>query len=223
MKRKIITTDDGSSSLYVPELDETYHSTFGAVNEALHVFIKKGLAERKHLNPLRILEVGFGTGLNALLTLQKSMDHGINVHYTGLEKHPITTEELAEINHGKQLNLQSEFKQLHDCPWEVENEINANFSLKKLQFDLIEDELMGQFDLVYFDAFAPNKQSEMWSKEVFEKIFKQMNNKALLVTYCCQGQVKRTLKSVGFTIAKTDGPPGKREMLTATKSIHLPS
>ncbi|MFT6746493.1 MAG: tRNA U34 5-methylaminomethyl-2-thiouridine-forming methyltransferase MnmC [Glaciecola sp.] len=218
MKRKIITTDDGSSSLFVPELDETYHSTFGAVNEGLHVFIKKGFEEKKHLDPLRILEVGFGTGLNALLTVQKSIQQNIKVHYTGLEKYPITREENAVINHGKQLNMEKEFHSLHDCNWEVENKITNKFTLKKLQFDLVKDELSGTYDLIYFDAFAPNKQGNMWSEAVFKKIHDCMSNDSLLVTYCCQGHVKRTLKSLGFKIQKTDGPPGKREMLTAVKN-----
>ena len=217
MKREIITTSDGSSSLFVPDLNETYHSTHGAINEGLHVFIKKGLEVKKLLNPVNILEIGFGTGLNALLTLKKCTEENFKVHYTGLEKYPVTSKELAAINFGTQLQSPADFTKLHECAWEKENIINDNFTLSKKQFDLIKDDLSGQFDLIYFDAFAPNKQPNMWSVEVFKKIQDSMNEGALLVTYCCQGQVRRNLIEVGFNVQKTDGPPGKREMLTATK------
>jgi tRNA U34 5-methylaminomethyl-2-thiouridine-forming methyltransferase MnmC len=217
MKREIITTNDGSSSLFVPELDETYHSTFGAINEGLHVFIEKGFKAKLNGADLNILEVGFGTGLNALLTVINCSGQNVNVHYTGIEKYPISPEESQVINYGEKLNAQKEFQQLHDAPWETNCEITPQFTLLKQQMDLVKDPLAGDFDLVYFDAFAPNKQQSMWTLEVFEKIYTQMKPGALLVTYCCQGQVKRTMKAVGFTVNKTDGPPGKREMLVATK------
>lgn len=221
MKHEVITTKDGSSSLFVPALNETYHSIHGAINEALHVFINKGLTIKKHLPNLRILEVGFGTGLNCLLTLNKANKEQLEVDYFGLEKYPLDTKIIEQINYGKTLNCQKEFLALHDFPWEIKNQVSPNFSLTKLQFDLIDQSLAGSYDLVYFDAFAPNKQPEMWESSVLQKIHDAMNPDALLVTYCCQGKVKRTLQSIGFQVQKTDGPPGKREMLTATKTIEI--
>ena len=217
MKRQIILTNDGSSSLFVPELNETYHSIHGAIAEAKHVFLKKGLEEKKHLKIVRILEVGFGTGLNCLLTYLKSKNENLNIEYTGIEKYPITPEELKAVNYGIELNAVKEFDEINKSEWENIAVISDNFKLKKLKFDLESDDLTGPFDLVYFDAFAPNKQAAMWTSEIFTKIFNQLEKDGLLVTYCCQGQVKRTLKEVGFEVQKTDGPPGKREMLTARK------
>lgn len=217
MKREIILTNDGSSSLFVPELNETYHSIHGAIAEAKHVFLKKGLEEKKHLKIVRILEVGFGTGLNCLLTYLKSKNENLNIEYTGIEKYPITPEELKAVNYGIELNAVKEFDEINKSEWENIAVISDNFKLKKLKFDLESDDLTGPFDLVYFDAFAPNKQATMWTSEIFTKIYNQLEKDGLLVTYCCQGQVKRTLKEVGFEVQKTDGPPGKREMLTARK------
>lgn len=217
MKREIILTNDGSSSLFVPELNETYHSIHGAIAEAKHVFLKKGLEEKKHLEIVRILEVGFGTGLNCLLTYLKSKNENLNIEYTGIEKYPITPEELKAVNYGIELNAVKEFDEINKSEWENIAVISDNFKLKKLKFDLESDDLIGPFDLVYFDAFAPNKQAAMWTSEIFTKIYNQLEKDGLLVTYCCQGQVKRTLKEVGFEVQKTDGPPGKREMLTARK------
>lgn len=219
MKREIITTNDGSSSLFVPELNETYHSIHGAIQEAQHVFIKKGLEAKQKNTPLRILEVGFGTGLNCVLTLQKSNAENLSIHYTGLEKHLLTPDEIKAMNYGQELKLKDEIALIHASPWEKEVRLSENFTLLKQQFDLLKDKLQGKFDLVYFDAFAPNKQPEMWSEDVFRNLFEYMNDNALLVTYCCQGQVKRTMKTVGFDVKKTDGPPGKREMLTAKKTL----
>lgn len=217
MKREIILTNDGSSSLFVPELNETYHSIHGAIAEAKHVFLKKGLDVVKNLKPVRIIEVGFGTGLNALLTLNKAIEENLKIEYTGLEKYPITKDEIAAVNYASTLNSEENFQLIHNCQWEAPQYITENFTLTKLKFDLEEDDLLGDFDLVYFDAFAPNKQASMWTEKVFLKLYNQMTDNALLVTYCCQGQVKRTLKKAGFHVEKTDGPPGKREMLVARK------
>jgi tRNA U34 5-methylaminomethyl-2-thiouridine-forming methyltransferase MnmC len=217
MKRKTITTNDGSSSMFVPELNENYHSVHGAIQESRHVFIKKGLDTRLTMQPIRILEVGFGTGLNALLTLQKCTQDEIFVKYVGIEKYPITLQEVGTLNHGKLLKMEQELLTLHNYEWGETHLFNSFCSVKKLKHDLLKEELCGCFDLVYFDAFAPNKQQEMWSKKVFNKIHQSMSSGGLLVTYCCQGQVKRTLQDVGFVVEKTDGPPGKREMLTAIK------
>ncbi len=224
MALQLITTGDGSHSLLNTDLNETYHSTHGAVQESQHVFIKNGLdffIEQNTPDEINILEVGFGTGLNALLTARQIQDSKIKVHYTSLEAFPISIEiadQLSYYNdvlfpHSKQL-----FMSLHESGWNEPVSILANFTLEKRKMTLQESSFRpSDFDLVFFDAFAPNKQPEMWEVGILEKVVQAMKPKGVFVTYCAKGQVKRDLKSFGMKIETLSGPPGKREMVRALK------
>ena len=219
-KSALKITADGSHTLYVKELDETYHSIHGAIQEAKHVFIDAGF---KHVKKerLKILEVGFGTGLNAFLTLQESQSTNKHVDYVGIEAYPLQKSIVTELNYLKELEATEEevrwFYQLHQCDWEVYQTITNQLYLKKVQTDIntfITDE---QFDIIYFDAFGPRVQPDMWEQTVFEKMFNLLSEGGVLVTYGAKGSVKRTLKTVGFEIESLPGPPGKREMTRAVK------
>lgn len=219
-KNALKITADGSHTLYVEELDETYHSVHGAIQEAKHVFINAGL-NYTHKDAVNILEVGFGTGLNAFLTLLDSQETNRDIHYTGVEAFPLQEELLNDLNYLKELKAKEKevklFHLLHQCNWNSYQFIMDNFRLKKVQTDLnnfIADE---QFHIIYFDAFGPRVQPELWDKSIFEKMYKALNERGVLVTYCAKGSVKRTLKEVGFEIESLPGPPGKREMTRAVK------
>ena len=216
LKREIITTKDGSHSLFVPILNEQYHSIHGAKQEAEHVFLKMGLGFHRK-EKLRVFEVGFGTGLNALLTCDFAIKNKKVIEYVAIEKYPVTKDEFSSLNYGVILNMKSLFHQMFDQEWERNIFINESFSLHKINKDLKKDVLPEGFDVIYFDAFAPNKQPDMWSVEVFAKMNKMLREGGCLVTYCCQGQARRTMIEAGFTVEKVDGPPGKREMLRAIK------
>jgi tRNA U34 5-methylaminomethyl-2-thiouridine-forming methyltransferase MnmC len=221
IKRTLITTEDGSHSLYVPELNEHYHSTHGAVQESNHVFIAAGLSEiLKSKSSISIFEMGFGTGLNAFLTLIYALDHAIDIQYTTIEAFPVEEELLNELNFGKIIKegvFENYFMNLYSAEWGQWKSLHENFQIKKSQASLLDFKADDKFDLIYFDAFAPNVQPELWTTEVFVKIFQSMNSNGILVTYCCKGDVKRSLKSAGFVIEKLPGPPGKGEMLRAMK------
>lgn len=219
MKREIIVTGDGSKTIHLPELNENYHSHHGALQEAMHVFIQHGLEFKKEARKLRILEIGFGTGLNALITLDYARKHDLKVEYHGLEAYPVSQEELEAMDYVSMpalKELKEDYTQIHATPWNILEEINPNFALQKIEQKL-EDYLPEEesIDLVYFDAFGPRVQEEMWSVAVFEKLFKGMTSGGALVTYCAKGQVKRNMKAAGFTIEALPGPPGKREMTRA--------
>ena len=223
MSIEIITTSDGSHSLINNELKETYHSTHGAIQESNHVFIKHGLQfwlDRNESKEISILEVGFGTGLNALLTLQESLKHVKKIHYTTLEAFPVPIELIDQLNYAQQLDFESAgkyFQSLHQCEWNAPVEINSKFILEKKAGKIQEMELgIGIYDIVYFDAFAPAKQPEMWERTVLEKTARSLKPNGIFVTYCAQGQLKRNLKSLGMRVESLPGPPGKREMVRAT-------
>lgn len=219
-KREIITTNDGSHSLLVPELNEQYHSVHGAKQEAEHVFLKMGLdgfCKGKSCNEINVFEVGFGTGLNALLSADWAKSNSISLNYTSIEKYPVTEDEFALLNYGDLLGEAELYNKITAASWEEYCEITKFFNLKKLAIDLTEDVLPKGFDVVYFDAFAPNKQPKLWEIVIFEKMFDIMNSKGILVTYCCQGQARRNMIAAGFEVEKVPGPPGKREMLRARK------
>lgn len=216
MKRIIERTADGSSTLYIPEMDEHYHSIKGAETESQHIFIDMGLKAVTLSHPIHILEIGFGTGLNAFLTLKESLTYPHAIHYTGIELYPLSWDTVNALNYTKE----PEFQSLHDTPWNQEQEIIPGFILHKIQADLTRYDFSAcvPFDLVYFDAFAPEKQPEMWKPEIFEKLFSLMNPGGILTTYCAKGIVRRTMQQAGFTVERLPGPPGgKREILRVVK------
>ena len=215
MKKELIITKDGSHSLFVPDLNETYHSVHGSISESIHVFINNGLLSHPKKN-INILEIGFGTGLNTLLTL-KNIKHR-KIHYTSLEPYPISSEIYNKLNFHTLINSDSDtFLELHTSNWEEEVFISENFTLYKTQKKIQNFISKKKFDIIYFDAFSPETQAEMWTEEVFKKCFNLLNKDGFLVTYCAKGVVKRTLKSIGYEVETLDGPTGKREMTRANK------
>lgn len=225
MKREIIITGDGTNTIYLPEWEENYHSKHGATQEALHVFIEKGLLDyfqRSNTNEISILEIGFGTGLNALLTLMQARKKELDIHYSAVEAYPVQQEELDSLNYVEMLaqeNLTELFKKLHDTAWEKENDITSYFRLHKRKqlFSEISDD--ARFNLIYFDAFGPRVQPELWTEAIFERMYKALKNDGSLVTYSAKGTVRRAMQAVGFKVERLVGPPGKREMIRANKSI----
>ncbi|PTN07523.1 tRNA U34 5-methylaminomethyl-2-thiouridine-forming methyltransferase MnmC [Mangrovibacterium marinum] len=218
MDRELILTADGSHTLYVPALNEHFHSVHGAIQESMHVFIKNGL-QRSTKQELCIFEVGFGTGLNALLTLANKGER--NIRYFSIEKYPLTEAEFSQLNFSRQFpdELSAPFEQMHQCPWNKAQQIAPGFELTKLDADLtiFNFNILPQFDLIYFDAFAPNKQADMWSEALFATIAAQTRAGGLFVTYCAQGEVRRKLTRSGFDMQRIPGPPGKKEMLFGQK------
>lgn len=215
---QLVISEDGSHTLYNSELDETYHSIHGAVQESKHVFIQAGLAffheEFPDLTP-NILEIGLGTGLNALLTAQWAIENKIKINYTGIEKFPLPIEITSEINYckGKELiDYQELFTNIHSCNWETSTDLSEYFKFKK-HHSAIEDITSGKYNLIYFDAFAPSKQEELWTIEIFKSIAQLSEPDAIFVTYCAKGQVRRDLESVGYKMERLKGPPGKAQML----------
>ena len=218
MKKEIIQTKDGSTTFYLPELNETYHSKNGAIQEAYHVFIKNGfsLFEGK---PISILEIGFGTGLNAFITSLESQNNNQTVDYVGVEAYPITQEEALTMNYANQIDASKTevFQKIHQIDWEIPIQVNPTFQLtkrKQLFQDIVDVEV---FDLIYFDAFGYDVQPELWSDEIFEKMFIALKSGGVLVTYACRSVIKNSMISAGFKIEKLPGAPGKREMLRASK------
>lgn len=214
--RQLVTTADGSSSIFLPQFGEHYHSHHGAVQESKHVFMKMGwehvVSGKTHID---ILEVGFGTGLNAWLVFEATMDStSPTVHYTSLEAFPVANEMAAQLNYSTP-ETQQEFMKLHEAEWNTTVPLSPQFALEKLHSTLVGFSATRHYDLVFFDAFAPRVQPELWTKEVFEKMFAAMKPGAILVTYCSKGDVRRNMIAAGFTVEKVPGPPGKREMLRA--------
>lgn len=221
MKREIIKTLDGSTTIHLEEWDECYHSKHGAIQEAKHVFIKNGL-DLFESKPVSILEIGFGTGLNAFITFLKANDSRQNIDYTGVEAYPVDPEEVLAMNYVSELeavSFENIFKKMHECEWNQRNEITSDFSLTKRKqfFDEIND--FEIFDLIYFDAFGYRVQPELWTVEIFQKMYNSLKPNGVLVTYAARGVIKKNMLSVGFTVEKLAGPPGKREMFRARKKL----
>jgi tRNA U34 5-methylaminomethyl-2-thiouridine-forming methyltransferase MnmC len=219
----IITTSDGSHSLLNTDLNETYHSTHGALQESLHVFIKNGfdfVIERKETDaPLEILEIGFGTGLNALLTLQKATAENAKVRYTTIEAYPLEERIWNNLNYTESIGYKNIYEQLHKSMWNEDLVIAEYFTFHKIHTRLETMRLPDNFfDLIYFDAFAPSKQPEMWQLSALKNVTDSMKPDAAFVTYCAKGQVKRDLKSLSLMVETLPGPPGKKEMIRATKT-----
>lgn len=216
---EIVTTKDGSHSIYVQALDEHYHSVHGAITESQHVFLEAGLKQLDK-STIRILEMGFGTGLNALLTLAETNESDKSIYYTGIEKYPLERAITDLLNYESitDLAIPGMLKRIHESVWQKEVLIKPGFVLKKLKCDMYELEQTDEFDLVYFDAFAPEKQPELWTENLFSRIFQSMTSHSFLTTYSSKGMVRRNLKAAGFQVEKIQGPPGKREMTRAYKS-----
>ncbi|MEY8869127.1 tRNA (5-methylaminomethyl-2-thiouridine)(34)-methyltransferase MnmD [Meridianimaribacter flavus] len=219
MKRKIITTADGSKTIQIEDWNEQYHSVHGAIQEAMHVFILHGLfCFLESHKPISILEIGFGTGLNAFITLLESEKSNLHINYTGVEAYPVTQEEVDALNYSEQLKTNNTlFSKLHQCDWEVLHHITPKFSLTKQQKFFKEIDAVAEYDLIYFDAFGARVQPELWTEVIFELMYKALKPKGVLVTYSAKGSVRRAMQAVGFSVEKLPGPPGKREMLRATK------
>jgi len=215
---KIVTTTDGSHTIYVPELNEHYHSVHGAVQESEYIFIKNGF-DQCSTDPVRIFEVGFGTGLNALLTAVKAIESRREVFYTTIEKFPLDEQTTNSLNHHNYAgeNGKKIFSRIHSARWGVMCRIFPFFNLLKIKGDLITDRITGHYDLIYFDAFGPDKQPVIWTSEVLAKISEITVTGSLFVTYSAKGEVKRNLRACGFTVKVTNGPPGKRHIVRAIK------
>ena len=218
MKAELRMTEDGSHTLYVPALDEHYHSHFGALTESKHIFINAGLASLKS-NKVSILEVGFGTGLNALLTSMYTQENQMTVQYVTLDKYPLDPSLLFQLNYPTITGTECRelFESIHSAPWEQPVRLTPWFTLEKRLTDLTSMRVEGLFDLVYFDAFGPGKQPEMWSREVMQKIAGVTHPGSVFVTYSAKGELKRILRTLDFEVALLPGPPGKRVMTRAVK------
>lgn len=220
---ELIITKDGSHSLLNEALNETYHSTHGAIQESKYVFIAKGLEHYHGAHPntaVKIFEVGFGTGLNALLALQFSIEKNIPVDYITLEAFPLEPAIWSRLNYPDALGLKDVFVQLHEAPWEKISQLSPTFRLKKEKTTLQEKPIVaGSYDVVFFDAFAPGKQPEMWTLDVLSKVVAGLTPGGIFVTYCAKGQLKRDLKGLGLIVETLPGPPGKKEMVRATLAL----
>lgn len=219
MKREIVITSDGSSTIHLPDWNENYHSIHGAIQEAKHVFISKGL-DAIVLPEVSILEIGFGTGLNCFITFLEAEKKNISINYVGVEAFPVTRDEVSKLNYVSELKAPTQevvFDTIHKCTWEEKHEIHSDFWLTKRKqfFKDITDEK--QFNLIYFDAFGAEHQPELWTVAVFIKMHNALKVDGILVTYSAKGSVRRAMQEVGFSVERLDGPLGKREMLRATK------
>jgi tRNA U34 5-methylaminomethyl-2-thiouridine-forming methyltransferase MnmC len=228
MRTEIRLTEDGSHTLHVPEIDECYHSAHGAVRESMHIFIHAGLHVflsagepdrfRTAKYGIRVLEIGFGTGLNVYLTLSEAERLKTGIHYTSLELYPLAVDDALRLNYPERLHADRRlFEKIHRSTWEEEVDITPYFTLRKVKVDFTAYEPPGVFDVIYFDAFSPEKQPELWTEDGFEKIYGHSGSGAVLTTYCAKGAVRRALQSVGFAVERLPGPPGKREILRGRK------
>lgn len=219
LERKIITTADGSSTLYIPQWDEHYHSKHGSIQEAYHVFIKNGLEILEQKN-LSILEIGFGTGLNALLTYYESLLKNIKIDYTAIEAFPINEEEHFALNYCQLLDFEDckiVFDSIFKATWDSKIKLNHHFLMTKKLLKFQEISYLNSYDLIYFDAFGPNVQPELWTETIFKTMYQALKEYGVLVTYSAKGSVRRAMQEVGFQVEKLPGPPGKREMLRGIK------
>ena len=220
--RNIVTTSDGSHTLKLKHADEQYHSGFGAINESVHVFINNAFiyACEPETN-INVMEIGFGTGLNALLTIDRALSLKANVFYTSFEPYPLAESEFNKLNYTQIVNFeksQEYFMAMHNAEFEKEINIDEGFRLLKLRHRIEEAELKASFyNVVYFDAFAPDIQPELWTISVFEKVFNSMQKGGVLTTYSAKGEIRRNLRTCGFKVEKLPGPVGKREITRAIK------
>lgn len=226
---KLITTSDGSHTLFSEEFNEIYHSRFGALEESLHVYIQSGLqyyiaqhAVPKNIGELKIFEMGFGTGLNALLSLIEAQKHGLSIYYEAVELYPVSIELVKELNYSAIIENEKyrpPYHSMHLSAWGTKNSITPDFTLKKVNASLLDySPALNSFHLIYYDAFAPEAQPELWTEEIMRKMYDALLPGGVLVTYCSKSTFQRALKAVGFTIQKLPGQRGKREIVRALKS-----
>ena len=217
---KLEQTADGSYTLYVPELDEHYHSVKGALTESQHIFIDMGLKHSSVTAP-HILEIGLGTGLNCVLTLLEAKESQRHVHYTGIERYPLNEEIIRKLNYPSIIGKECEedYFAIHQAPWEEDVCLSPWFTLHKMKGDFTHYSFEQKYDIIYFDAFAPEKQPEMWEQSLFDNLYQVLNQGGILTTYCAKGVVRRMLQTAGFKVERLPGPPGgKREILRAIKN-----
>ena len=217
MDLKFVQTGDNSKTLYHSELKEHYHSTHGAYQESVHVYIKSGLDLFKDKKQISVFEMGFGTGLNVLLAWKFAQENHIQIDLTSIELYPLPEEIWSGLDYYQSEEEANVFNELHSSRWEEQKEITSNFCLTKVKTSLLGFETNRKFDVIFFDAFGPDKQPDLWVIPVFEKLFSMMNSNGILVTYSAKGQVRRNMQAAGFTVERIPGPPGKREMLRATR------
>lgn len=220
MLKRLVVTEDGSHSLRMGDTDEHYHSIHGALQESMHVFIQAGLRHLSHLKELTIFEVGFGTGLNAYLTYAEALKTSQRINYVSIEAYPLEQEISNELNFNQFFDFDEHgllLRKFHETAWNETAVISPDFKLLKVKASLPEYNHRQYYHLVYFDAFGPDFQPEMWTQEIFDKIYEAMHPGGILVTYCAKGVVRRMLKSAGFEVERIPGPPGKREMMRAIK------
>jgi len=219
INHEIRVTGDGSKTIFLPELNETYHSSNGAVQESRHIFIENGLDLVEKQGAIRIFEVGFGTGLNALLSASWAEMNNQSIHYIGIEAKPLSPELCFQLDYPRHIGQNAEkiYDALIRCDWEMDNQLTTHFSIQKREVKIQDFVTEEPTDLIYFDAFGPRVQAEMWEYPILEKMYQSLNAGGALVTYCAQGQFKRDLKAIGFSLESLPGPPGKREMTRATR------
>jgi len=220
----IFETQDGSHSIFSEKFGVSYHSKYGAVQETQHVFIDAALRFKAVVQKeISILEIGLGTGLNALMTYIEAKKRNLDIDYVAYEAFPISLEAAQRLNFNEVLKIEKEdipiLQQLHETRWEVRHELSENFNFLKHQQTFDQIEYLDAFDIIYFDAFAPNSQPELWELPIMKKMFTALKKDGILVTYCAKGVVKRTMKAAGFTVERLKGPPGKREMTRAIKLV----
>lgn len=221
INRLIIPTSDGSHTISMPESGVTYHSTHGAVQESMHVFLRTGLEKALEVfeeGDIHIFEMGFGTGLNAYLTAIAARQYQRKIHYTAVELYPLSSDEAMKLNYAATAEEQQLFQHIHAAAWDTDVIISDHFTLKKIRQNLLSASLPGQFHLVYYDAFAPGHQPELWTEAVFRQLYTALVPGGILATYCSKSDVRRAMQAVGFTVEKLAGPPGKREILRAVKA-----
>ncbi|MDR1371442.1 MAG: tRNA (5-methylaminomethyl-2-thiouridine)(34)-methyltransferase MnmD [Dysgonamonadaceae bacterium] len=216
--KEIQFTADGSHTLFIPEMDEHYHSVNGAIQESMHVFIDAGLKQCKK-EKIQVLELGLGTGLNAFLSCIEADKTGIEIYYTGLEKYPLPVYLAQKLNYQEQFpeDKNSIYLKIHQSEWNFPVKITQNFTLEKIITDFSDYDFPGKYDVVYYDAFAPDKQTSVWTQEIFNKLYTGMESGGILTTYCAKGSVRRMMEEAGLDVERIPGPPGKRQMLRAVK------
>ena len=229
MKREVVITADGSSTIHLPDWDEQYHSKHGAIQEAYHVFIKHGLHHfcqkekiSKSRKKITILEIGFGTGLNAFITYLESEKLISAIDYYGVEAYPVVMEEIEKLNYPKQLkamNSDAIYKDMHKATWEEKKSVSKYFTLTKQHRFFSEINEKDTYNIIFFDAFGARVQPELWTEVIFKIMFDALKKNGILVTYSAKGSVRRAMQEVGFKVEKLPGPPGKREMLRACKEM----